>query len=145
MSETKWTELCAWAAGLFEGEGCIYLKHSDPDDTHKTARLDAIVTMTNTEHVFLERLQNTWGGSIRACKATPRNRKQLYKWDLYSSAMERFLRDVMPYMIGQKLEKANKVLELRGRQRLDGRSRDNLGRISLLSAEEVAWRNNLVL
>jgi hypothetical protein len=145
MSEPKWTALCAWAAGLFEGEGCVYLKHSEPDATHKTARLEAVVTMTNTERVLLERLRDTWGGNIRACAMTPKSRRPLFKWDLYSTRMERFLRDILPFVIAGKRPKIEKVLELRERQRLDGRTRDNFGRIARLAPSEASWRQNLSL
>ena len=137
--------LCAWAAGFFEGEGCVYLKRTLPDKTHKTERLEARCTITNSERILLEKMQTRWGGTIRSREPHGIGKKTLYQWNLYSSAMERFLEDIRPFMTGEKSPKVDTVFELRARQKLTGRARDNYGRIAKLSQEEARWRSQVKL
>ena len=79
----------AWAAGLFEGEGCISIKKD-----YKGVGLQ----MVGTDRDVLERMCNLFGGSIYTMSMAkrPAHHKQQYSWTLQKrdkvmSALEKML------------------------------------------------------
>lgn len=66
----------AWAAGLFEGEGCIS-GHS----AGKDGRWYPQLSMTQTDHDVLLRFQRIVGGNVRTRKTQiPRHHKDVWVW-----------------------------------------------------------------
>lgn len=110
---------CAYAAGFFDGEGCVII------DSHKqkgrsTYRLTAVVSQDDPSPLY--RLRDTWGGSIRPQKPRPGGRVS-YQWRLSTRQAARFLQDIQQFAlvkaaaIGIALEFSSRVAatESRGR------------------------------
>lgn len=88
----------AYAAGFFDGEGCISIAKNGSVD----------VRIVNTSKAVLVKLQALLGGSItdRAQKVN----KTQYAYSLYGEQAIEFLRILSPYLV-EKLPQANTVLE----------------------------------
>ena len=98
----------AWAIGLFEGEGCIYLRNNKP-------QVHLFVRMTDLD--VLERLQALWGGTIKSCTPSKNpNDKPVWRWALYKKeAVKNILIDILPHLSARRSCKA-----LDGLDYLDG-------------------------
>jgi hypothetical protein len=94
MNETD----IAYAAGFFDGEGCISIAKNGSVD----------VRIVNTSKAVLVKLQTLLGGSItdRAQKVN----KSQYAYSLYGEEAIEFLKILKPYLI-EKLPQANTVFE----------------------------------
>jgi hypothetical protein len=102
----------AWAAGLFEGEGCISVRRSS-----KYVVLRCAVAMTDEEAVrfFHER----WNGSVhyRDYKAS---QKPAWAWEVNARLAASFLTDLLPFFRTQRVRrKAELALEFQA-QKLRG-------------------------
>jgi hypothetical protein len=78
----------AWAAGLFDGEGCVVT----------TRCLGPAVRMTLTCKPALIRLAEYWSGRATS-KKTLKGYKQQYVWQLGGRTSQQFLIDVLPYLV----------------------------------------------
>lgn len=88
----------AYAAGFFDGEGCISIA--------KNGAID--IRITNTSKAVLVKLQSIFGGNIG--DRTQKVNKQQYAYCLYGEAAIEFISIIKPYLI-EKLPQANTVLE----------------------------------
>lgn len=96
-----------YLAGLFDGEGCIYL---NPD----TFALRAQVIMT---HPVVKRFKELFGGSVYwrdNAKYAEKGWKPLWTWCIRCKQAENFLEQVVPYLI-VKEDQARIALEFRRR------------------------------
>lgn len=101
---------CAYAAGFFDGEGCILLRR------HQMRRCRSkLFTMTvgicQDDPQPLVWMQNRWGGFVRPrlIRSSGRTAHDLFLHSEYAAV---FLRDVLPYLI-VKRDQATLALELR--------------------------------
>lgn len=133
--------LFAWCAGLFEGEGSIFTKVTTPSD-RISRRYQIIVSMGNTDTALLKPFLETWGGRIRPKKGTPLSRKPYFEWRIECSRVVKFLRDVLPFLRGEKREKAIIAIDFKERMTLAGRKRTPRGTISVTNEEELKWRES---
>lgn len=80
----------AYAAGFFDGEGCITISKNGAVD----------VRVINTSKSVLTKLQSAFGGSItnRAQKVN----KAQYAYSLYGEAAIEFITTIKPYLIDKK-------------------------------------------
>jgi hypothetical protein len=100
----------AWAAGLFEGEGCISLSRSNKGDHVRDVRL----TVVNTDLDVLERFQATIGrGSISEMNSKSNlGSKQRWQWRLSRQVdVALLLRRMMPFLGQRRAAKARAVLD----------------------------------
>lgn len=81
---------CLYAAGFFDGEGCISL-----GPTGRTVR--AQMVLGNTNLPVLEWLREHWGGQIYAKKDRIQRRPQ-WQWRLNESRTAVFLDDIGPFV-----------------------------------------------
>lgn len=88
----------AYAAGFFDGEGCISIS--------KNGAID--VRITNTAKNVLLTLQNNFGGSI-ADRSQKVNKTQ-YSYSFYGEDAIKFLKLIKPYCI-EKLPQIETILE----------------------------------
>ena len=88
----------AYAAGFFDGEGCISISKNGAVD----------VRVTNTSKCVLDRLVSIFGGSITD-RAQRANKRQ-YAYSFYGENAVEFLNLIKPYMI-EKLPQVETVLE----------------------------------
>ena len=85
-------------AGLFDGEGCIYIKSPSPSEgSHK---YQLIVTLANTHRGIIEHLHDSYGGTVQT-HGNENNRQRIcacYTLKLPSRRAARFLQDISPWL-----------------------------------------------
>jgi hypothetical protein len=98
----------AWAAGLFEGEGCICIS-SRKDRNTKLASLQ----MNLTDFDVLERFSNiATGGLIHDVASRADHHKQQWKWSTNKrSVVKEVLLMLLPYFGNRRAYKALNVLD----------------------------------
>lgn len=102
-----WTEHSdtdlAWAAGLFDGEGCVNAHWSPPSQEGSFGRsvaLDVQVVMTDERPI--QRLAALFGGRVRTYKASSSDGRPLrmrFAWYRHGRHAVAFLVAVLPYLI----------------------------------------------
>lgn len=107
-------ESIAWAAGIFEGEGCISLiRHKQKNYISNRAML----CVTNTDLDILIKFREILGiGYVRPLKTTKlsQGRKQLYRWIATSfDEFDEAIKILKPFMSNKRLSKLEKVLSER--------------------------------
>ena len=96
-----------WVAGLLEGEGS-FTNHPNCKKTHTMQ-----ITVQMTDKDVLDRLQSLIGGQIHG--PYDRGHKPIYQYTLYGSdAVERVVRDILPYMGARRTEQITKMLDKAG-------------------------------
>ena len=93
----------AYAAGLLDGEGCVFINTST-----ETCQLQVTFTMTDTGP--LQHLSERWGGKVREVKRRTVTGRTSYNWVASDSRALRFLKDVRPW-VSCKLEQVEVALE----------------------------------
>tara|TARA_R110002050_G_scaffold87307_1_gene184992 strand:+ start:354 stop:671 length:318 start_codon:yes stop_codon:yes gene_type:complete len=85
----------AWATGLFEGEGSIFL--------HPTCA-SVCLSMTQTDVDILYRLQQLFGGSIgpKNYRAKPAHYKPQFQWKLQRAKEVRSILEQMLPLLGER-------------------------------------------
>lgn len=106
--------MCAYAAGFFDGEGCIRI---ECQGRHRLWRLSATVSQNNP--LPLLELQKFWGGCLSKRKPSRRGRGH-YEWRLNSAQVARFLRHARPFLI-VKAKEADIALEFQADMRQTGK------------------------
>lgn len=81
-----------YAAGFFDGEGCINVS-----SCRKTILIRTLVVNTNL--TILEMFKERWGGDIYANKKGKDHWKQAYTWRLSYNAAYQFLKDIYPFLV----------------------------------------------
>lgn len=88
----------AYAAGFFDGEGCISITKNGAVD----------VRITNTAKSVLVKLQQLFGGTIG--NRTQKVNKTQYAYCLYGETAIEFIRQIKPFLM-EKLSQAETLLE----------------------------------
>jgi hypothetical protein len=83
----------SWAAGLFEGEGCICIHSAG---SRRYVMLAVVLTMT--DRAAVEEFASIVGGSVRAEKIKNRDHRQAFTWQRRGSSAAEFLRLIQPYV-----------------------------------------------
>jgi hypothetical protein len=92
----------AWAAGLFDGEGCVCaLRSNNRSKGRENYALHVTVGMTHLD--TLQRLQRLWGGQLYT-KVVRGNRRPAWNWTLTSEGIEPFLRAILPFSYTKQSE-----------------------------------------
>lgn len=84
-------ELIAYAAGIFDGEGSIYLS--------RRYNGTLIVKVVNTDRRLCQLFSDRWGGTVYEIESKVSNHKTIYRWSLYGKKAKPFLLDIQPYLI----------------------------------------------
>lgn len=118
---------CIYAAGLFDGEGCIQIL-----PTKRGAAYRVTVTLNITFEPIVQWLKATFGGSV--CSIAPKgNNARCWKWGLASRMAASFLEAVHPWL-KMKDKEASLALEFQSRVKRTGRAH--------LSPEELSIRRD---
>ncbi len=135
----------AYAAGFFDGEGCVQLymrpgTYRDPKAPNNSFRSN--LSMSSVDPEQIEWIKERWGGAIRIFggKRVKEGHRELYNLQLTAEVAERFARDILPFVV-TKREQLELWLEARGMTYKRGRKGIPIGG---LPAEEVARRQRLV-
>lgn len=113
--ETFWV---AWAAGFFDGEGCIMLTKRHRKNS---LNYDLRITVANTDIRSLHKFRQMFGGSIQV-QVRPDHERWLpsWTWVAQNRAAEQCLLRLLPWLV-VKHEQAE--LAIRSRQYVDRRHR----------------------
>lgn len=115
----------AWAAGFFEGEGCVRLASRNTNLTRGGSRsygsLYVDVCQVNREP--LDRLQKIAGGRVHGPYQFTSNRQPHFKWVIQQKDLvETFYKAIKPNLSQRRVEQFEKALsafyELRNRPKL---------------------------
>jgi hypothetical protein len=94
-----------WAAGLFEGEGCI-----DMAGHHRGIRL----TLSSTDFDVIERFAEIVGvGRVRPSRTSDLGVKPMLQWQVNGDPAAEVLRELMPYLGARRLARAEEVFAIR--------------------------------
>lgn len=121
---------CRIAAGLFMGEGSVGIYRQHRKDREFSYVLRVQLGMNDKDVVFW--LHQHWGGCVTHCTAKHRTRVH-HCWRLYSRASIPFLKDIRPFVFGEKLPQIILALDFQSRQRV--------GR--WLTAQEKEYKKNV--
>lgn len=98
----------AYAAGFFDGEGCIFIQK--PNRGRLVPTLWIAATQVATEPLMW--LQVRWGGSVRARRVRnrPTSWRPVSEWYVHGKNAQKFLSDILPFLT-VKREQAELALE----------------------------------
>lgn len=92
---------CAYAAGLFDGEGCVQIVRTPAHKRvrHKEAGLGLTANVVNTDRPVLEWLQERWGGNLQRKVISPGTLTRVRPdyWILHGKRAGYFLTCIQPY------------------------------------------------
>ena len=88
-------EQIIYEAGLFDGEGSIYITGRQRNST-------IAIKLTNTDKKLCQLYYDQWGGSIQEIKPNKPNVKTLYRWSIYGKKAKPFLIAIQPYSIHKR-------------------------------------------
>ncbi len=86
----------AWAAGFFDGEGCISAGFETAPKHGLRTHLMVVVAQSASEPLVA--MQQRWGGSLRDKPSRNPHHKHQWRWLLNGKNAAPFLRDVLPYL-----------------------------------------------
>ena len=92
----------AWAAGFFDGEGCVMVEVSKSPRCRSGLRTSLHATVTQTSVPCLELFRDTFGGSVNTFRHTTPNSSRWavqYTWSARNKTAIEFLRDIQPYSV----------------------------------------------
>jgi hypothetical protein len=98
----------AWAAGILDGEGCIYIARFGKS----RGSWSLWVSVTNTDTRMLAKLQDLFGGSIAGPYQPNPQRKPYRVWGVASRQAGQLLAAVRPWLVA-KADQADIALEFR--------------------------------
>lgn len=100
---------CAYAAGLFDGEGCVQLYmrpgvYGNPDGKNNSFRSN--LSIASVDPAPIEWLKARWGGSLRfyAGKRVENGHRALYSLQITGNQAERFAQDILPFLVTKRDE-----------------------------------------
>jgi hypothetical protein len=92
-------ELIAWAAGLFEGEGCIAM-------TKQKRGTRRALFVASTDFDVLEKFRSIVGAGVMREMKVRGNRKRAWRWEVQKwSDVERIGRLLLPHLCSRRREK----------------------------------------
>lgn len=88
------TSELAWAAGLFEGEGCIRINKSTKRNLGAL-----IVAVTNTDEQVIDFLHSRWGGCKKPASGLRADQRRAWVWVTASRRAALFLKAIEPFVV----------------------------------------------
>jgi|SRR5215471_9828522 len=82
-----------WAAGFFDGEGCINIA------VYKTRNVTLRVIVTNTCRGAVDRLAALFPGAVRRFTVRPNQRQPVWEWSCSGAHAAAFCEAVLPYSV----------------------------------------------
>jgi hypothetical protein len=113
---------CIWAAGFFDGEGCVNLT-TGLSRGAKNPTVKAQILLTNTDRQVLDWYQERWGGAVYVhaklrSDGDHGHRRTAYVWCLFAAGRLKFLQDITPHLKVKQPQADNCVafLEMRDKR-----------------------------
>ena len=88
-----------YAAGFFDGEGCVLIERQSPRDGHPSPKHALLVTIGNTHLPILRALRAEYGGRIGLNRKATERHKAYWQWRLGPSLAVTFLNRIRPYLV----------------------------------------------
>lgn len=88
--------IVAWAAGFFDGEGCVYAGEGVQKGGYR--RFTFTVSAGQVVRDPLEVLEEHWGGTIHPIQSRGYGSRPQWLWMVRGQAAARFLEDVLPFL-----------------------------------------------
>jgi hypothetical protein len=95
----------AWAAGFFDGEGCVLVEMSKEKECRHGYRTSLHTTVTQTSVPCLQLFLERFGGSIVTTEnKTPSGRRWAvqYRWSVRNEKALQFLQAIEPFVVVKK-------------------------------------------
>ena len=84
-----------YAAGLFDGEGCLCIRDQKPNSLCVSTDL----SLRTRDAVILQDFQNKWGGVITGRERNNPNSAHASTWSLRNiNAVDKFVSDILPFL-----------------------------------------------
>jgi hypothetical protein len=87
----------AYAAGIFDGEGCVCIKEVKQHKSHKPT-YSLSVHITNTNEDVINWLLINFDGSKHTKIPKQENRRKYFRWNCQSKHAANFLTEILPYI-----------------------------------------------
>lgn len=117
-------DIVVWAAGFFDGEGCVGVYVLPPSPVRKLHRVTLVVNAANTDRRPLELLKRFGGTHFVSWKSGRPGQRIVYRWQIQGQQAYLFLLAVLPYLVVKKeqAELAIKFWELPWRTKRQGQA-----------------------
>jgi hypothetical protein len=102
----------AWAAGFFDGEGCVYVRRQVRENYNVVRGWKpspyALASASQVDPRPLQFLQQRWGGSLRSLKRRRHpNERDAWEWNCSARQAYQFFHDVMPWLLCKRAQAVN--------------------------------------
>ena len=112
MTDDQWL---AWAAGMFEGEGCVFIERKRPwfkNGRKVNYHVYAMrIDIANSDIAILDALKQRYGGSVQALVQRDPRYRPCFHWRLGSVNAAVWLKAILPYIVGGKKRQVELALE----------------------------------
>lgn len=95
----KINQIEGYAAGIFDGEGCVDIYNASTSKASKSPSFMLRVVITQKDGLIMNWLQDRYGGHVQLSR---RNGNYIYRWDIRSQAAHRFLTIIYPFVLIKK-------------------------------------------
>jgi len=108
------SEDLAWAAGLFEGEGCFTASHKPPKGPNKRIYVQTSASLTMTDRDVVERFQKIIGfGSFYDLGAPRPGAQRVFRWSVQDrSGVKRFYDLIEPWLGQRRKARGLEILSI---------------------------------
>lgn len=115
--------ILAWAAGLFEGEGCIYVEKRTYRSVcagvpRASLHYRLHIDLANTDIALVDAFKKYFGGRIDM--NTSGRHRPCFHWSLCSNKAAQFLSLLLPFMVGSKRRQAEIAIDFADRYSAQG-------------------------
>ncbi|MDE2015919.1 MAG: hypothetical protein KGI72_05350 [Patescibacteria group bacterium] len=129
-------EICAYAAGLFDGEGYVDIYNAPLSKASKSPSLMLRVVISQKDGVIMNWLKSQFGGNVALQR---KGKYYIYRWSIKSQIAYRFLISISPFV---KIKKSQVELAIEF-EKTKGRYLDTLKGhqgFRTLSKQEITQR-----
>lgn len=95
------TEIRAWMAGFFDGEGCIFIKRASPTESNglRNFNYSLCLDIGSTSKTVLDLWKGYFGGTIaKRTDKRPGLRAISWNWRAHTGRAEEVLQKLLPYL-----------------------------------------------
>jgi len=91
---------CIFAAGLFEGEGTVYIAPATMKSSTHLGHLT--IAVSSTDRKTIEFLVNRWPGYFGHVPPRTESHREYWRWQLIANKAASFLKDIRPYLVSDR-------------------------------------------
>ncbi len=89
--------ICAYFAGLFDGEGCFNIRINHPEKKPDASHYMCRICLTNTCKTMIDWIYENFGGNFHVRSRDPKY-KPVYHWSISGPPMVEVLHALYPYL-----------------------------------------------